>query len=456
MTDSKIYRVPVPEMNIILPVKVLSMAEEEEFYNVVRAKLTDSTKPFSVEEYQTFITRSFVADIDEFFDMVPEDYDDTIEAVRSAYESICTVYPHFSLEFLCSDLNTEAMVKIIKSSKGRIPSKEGKASDLFKSLQLGSNLSDKAKDTPPVSLSCKEDVEAIRTQFKKNIIGQSGAIKSVCKSLKLMAAGLAKHSSFLFVGPTGVGKTEVARILGENFSGNFFKVNCAEYAGGHEYAKLIGSPPGYVGHSEKSLLAEKSEQSNSWVFLFDEIEKAHHKLYDFLLSLLDEGTCTDNMGKTLDFSKSVFIFTSNQGMSNVRRGSVGFGNNNEDDGVVSATLRESVKDHFSPEFLNRLDDIIVFDHLTKKEAKKIAELQLKKLPIIVTDSLLNFIVEGGYSQEYGARNIQRFIKQNVSNKLADAILDMRIPKTAGEYRYTPRIEKGEVRIINTENLEETA
>ena len=161
MTDSKIYRVPVPEMNIILPVKVLSMAEEEEFYNVLRAKLTDSTKPFSVEEYQTFITRSFVADIDEFFDMVPEDYDDTIEAVRSAYESICSVYPHFSLDFLCSDLNTEAMVKIIKSSKGRIPSKEGKASDLFKSLQLGSNLSDKAKDTPPVSLSCKEDVEAL-------------------------------------------------------------------------------------------------------------------------------------------------------------------------------------------------------------------------------------------------------------------------------------------------------
>ena len=155
-----------------------------------------------------------------------------------------------------------------------------------------------------VALSSLEELELLEQHFGDNIVGQKDAIRALMRSLKLMASGLADHSSFLFVGPTGVGKTQIAKLLGEKFNGNFYKVNCAEYAGGHEYAKLIGSPPGYVGHSEKSLLAEKAEQSNSWVFLFDEIEKAHHKLYDFLLSLLDDGTCTDNMGQVLDFTQS--------------------------------------------------------------------------------------------------------------------------------------------------------
>ena len=243
-----------------------------------------------------------------------------------------------------------------------------------------------------------------------------------------MASGLAKHSSFLFVGRTGVGKSQLSKLVGEKFSGNFYKVNCAEYAGGHEYAKLIGAPPGYVGHSEKSLLAEKAEQSNRWVFLFDEIEKAHHKLYDFLLSLLDEGTCTDNMGVTLDFSESIFIFTSNQGVSDI--------------------IEKAVKRHFSPEFLNRLDDIVHFNNLTKPQIRQIVSLQLKTIPIVITDPLINFIVEGGYSAEYGARNIARFIKNNVAIQIADSILHKLVPKKP-EGLYTPRIVKGKVKIVNT-------
>ena len=270
-----------------------------------------------------------------------------------------------------------------------------------------------------------------------------------------MASGLSKHSSFLFVGPTGVGKTQLAKLLGESFSGNFFKVNCAEYASAHEYAKLIGSPPGYIGHSEKSLLSEKAEESNQWVFLFDEIEKAHHKLYDFLLSLLDDGTCTDNLGKTLDFSESIFIFTSNQGMKDIKTNTVGFDRKEQSkkDPINKEVVTESIKRHFSPEFLNRIDDIVLFKSLTKTEVKQIAELQLEELPINITDSLLNFIVDNGYSMEYGARNIARFIKNNITIKIADAVLSKLIPKNDGEL-YTPRIVKGELTLINTKKYKE--
>jgi ATP-dependent Clp protease ATP-binding subunit ClpC len=285
----------------------------------------------------------------------------------------------------------------------------------------------------------------------ENIVGQEAAIKALMRSLKLMASGLSGQSSFLFVGPTGVGKTQLAKLLGEKFSGNFYKINCAEYAGGHEYAKLIGSPPGYVGHTEKSLLAEKAEKSNSWVFLFDEIEKAHHKLYDFLLSLLDDGTCTDNMGQVLDFSQSIFIFTSNQGVGEIKRESVGFMSSKEEvsDSVSESVIKKSVKRHFSPEFLNRIDDTVVFKPLSKKDVKDIAALHLEKLPIMTTHALVEFVADKGYSREYGARNIARFIKNNVSDKVADAILNELVPKNGDEF-YKPRIVRGEVKIIDTE------
>jgi ATP-dependent Clp protease ATP-binding subunit ClpC len=197
------------------------------------------------------------------------------------------------------------------------------------------------------------------------------------------------------------------------------------------------------------LLGEKAEQSNRWVFLFDEIEKAHHKLYDFLLSLLDDGTCTDNLGQVLDFSQSIFIFTSNQGITEINKEPMGFDRKKApDEKVSSEIIRKSIKRHFSPEFLNRIDDIVVFHALSKEDVKKIAKLQLEALPIKATDSLIEYVAEGGYSNEYGARNIARFIKSNVSNKIADAILNKIVP-TKEKDLYTPRIVDGTVRIVDT-------
>ena len=158
--------------------------------------------------------------------------------------------------------------------------------------------------------------------------------------------------------------------------------------------------------------------------MFDEIEKAHHKLYDFLLSLLDDGTCTDNMGQILDFSESVFIFTSNQGVGEINRNPVGFSKSPEiTQDITDTIITESVKKHFSPEFLNRIDEIVLFASLNKTEVRKIAEIQLGMLPIKVTKPLVDFVVEHGYSAEYGARNIARFIKNNITDKIADAVLN---------------------------------
>jgi len=442
MSNHKTYRVVCPELNAVLYVKGYSVEEEHKLYTSLRKKIQDSETPIKIDEYKTFIVRKFIADVDGFFNLFPDDdVEEMIEGVDAAYEAIVTLYPPFSLDFICTDLNSETFFSGIEKRM------------LNKLREQITGKQQKVATEGSVALSSLEELQQLEEHFGENIVGQKDAIRALMRSLKLMASGLANHSSFLFVGPTGVGKTQIAKLLGDKFSGNFYKVNCAEYAGGHEYAKLIGSPPGYVGHSEKSLLAEKAEQSNAWVFLFDEIEKAHHKLYDFLLSLLDDGTCTDNMGQVLDFTQSIFIFTSNQGVGEIKRESVGFspGQDEVEEKVTDSVIRKSVKRHFSPEFLNRIDEVVVFKSLTRNDVRKIAEIQLDELPIKATKSLVDFVAEKGYSQEYGARNIQRFIKNNVSDKIADAILRRLVPKKDGEY-YTPRIVEGQVKIVDTKKF----
>ena len=435
MSKKKTYRVVCSDLNLVLFVKGYSLGEEQKLYNSLRTKILKEDKPIKVEDYKNFIVKKFLIDADAFFDMLgTDDVQDLLDAVDSAYDAIIELYPPFALEFICQDLNTDTFMAGVEKR-------------FLKHLK--EQINQKHEEGSSVTITSIEEIKELEDYLKENIIGQRNALDSVVKSLKLMASGLAGHSSFLFVGPTGVGKTQVGKLLGEKFSGNFYKVNCAEYAGGHEYAKLIGSPPGYVGHSEKSLLAEKAEQSNRWVFLFDEIEKAHHKLYDFLLSLLDDGTCTDNMGQILDFSESVFIFTSNQGVGEINRNPVGFSKSPEiTQDITDTIITESVKKHFSPEFLNRIDEIVLFSSLNKTEVRKIAEIQLAMLPIKVTKPLVDFVVEHGYSAEYGARNIARFIKNNITDKIADAVLNKLIPKKEGDY-YMSRIVKGSVKIIDT-------
>ena len=442
MSRKKTYRVVADELNLVLFVKGYTLEQEQKIYNSVRDKIKKATAPISIESYKNFIVKKFLLDSDAFFDQISSDVEEMIEAVDAAYDAIIGLYPPFALEFVCQDLNTDTFMagvkgKFLEHLKAQIKMQQ-----------------EETVETEHISLSSIEDIRAVEDYLKSNIIGQRKAIQVITNALKLMASGLSRHSSFLFVGPTGVGKTQLAKLLGEKFSGNFYKINCAEFAGGHEYAKLIGSPPGYVGHTEKSLLAEKAEHSNRWVFLFDEVEKAHHKLYDFLLSMLDDGTCTDNLGTVLDFSESIFIFTSNQGVGDIKREAVGFSRREDEvtDDVTSEVIHKSIKGHFSPEFLNRIDELVLFNTLSKDQVREIAKLQLNEIPIQQTKALVDFVVDNGYSLEYGARNIARFIKNNVAVPIANAILNKLVPKKAGAY-YKPRIIDERVTIIDTEKYQ---
>jgi len=440
-TNENVYRAVCRDLNTVLLIKGMTLEQEKALYWSIKKKVREAETPVNLEDYKKYLVKKFIVDVDVIMHHIQtSDTYEEEEIYDIVYDHITALYPNFSMSFICTDLNSNTFMSGLNDSS------------IFDKLRksLGED-----KDEEDINLSSLEDIKAAEKAFKKNILGQDQAIDSVIKALKLTATGLSKGTSFLFVGPTGVGKTELAKILGEKYSGNFYKVNSAEYAGGHEYAKLIGSPPGYVGHSEKSLMAKKAEKSNRWVFLFDEIEKAHHKLYDFLLSLLDDGTCTDNLGNVLDFSESLFIFTSNKGVVESKQRRVGFTQNDPTEDEEKDAVKTSVKGHFSPEFMNRIDEVVVFNALTKKDVRKIAKLQLEKIPIQITDPLVDYVVKHGYSREYGARNIARFIKNNVSDKIADAILNKKVPRKDGEY-YSPKITKDGVKIYDVKNFEADA
>jgi len=439
MTD-KTYKVVCPPLNVVLLIKKFSLPQEKKLWDKLRKKISGATEPIQIEEYMEAILKCFLADPDSFFTSLDED--DRLVVVTAAYTSVITLYPIFQLEWICNELNSHLFGENFRS---------------FFLEQMRGQMQD---DSPiPESLGVmildKEKLELIHKTIKTNLIGQDDATERVVNSLKVIAAGLSSFSSFFFIGPTGVGKTQLGRILGKCIGGNFFKINCGEYSSGHEYSKLIGSPPGYVGHTDRSVLAEKAEESSRWVFLFDEIEKAHHKFYDFLLSLLDDGTVTDNMGRELDFSDSIFIFTSNQGTSDLKLGkTLGFGNEENTYEGAKDQIKESVKKHFPAEFLNRIDEYILFNELSERDIRKIVSLELQGVPIKKTKSLLDYVVKGGYSKEYGARNVKRFIKSNITVKVAEAILEKRVPKKEGTM-YSPKIKNGELIIVDTIPYKET-
>ena len=441
----KNYKVVCDQLDLVLLVKSFALEEEKSLYESIRKKLATAKSPISIDSYKEFILKHFLCDYKELRSNLPKDQDERKIIIDAVYEAVVVLYLPFRLEIICTDLNNQTFL--------------GGASTVLAALNK-SMTEGLFGPTPAVrqeGMFSLMDIKKLERFLKKQIMGQEDAIKSVLNSIKLVLSGLAQHSSLMFLGPTGVGKTQLAKLLGQSYSGNFYKINCAEYSGGHEYAKLIGSPPGYVGHSEKSVLGEKAELSNKWVFLFDEVEKAHPKFFDFLLSLLDDGTCTDNLGNTLDFTESIFVFTSNQGMDSIKYGKqLGFEQTTNDMDIFKQgkeTIRESVKDKFSPEFLNRLDDIITFNALTVEDVEKIVRLQLNDLPIRRTKPLIKYIIKNGYSVEYGARNIARFIKNNVSVRIAEAILERKVPQNKKPL-YDFKLKDDKVELVKLENLNE--
>lgn len=407
-------------------------------------KLKSIVATYKKEEPVHSYFANLISILVEDFKSVASFLENAAPDIRSAlleelYSEIISYYPLFNLDIVLKGYNNIAPVEPqYPLSEEDFRVKKKKVKGLSKAFGFTS----------------LNDIENFRTELKSKLIGQDIAIDTLLNYIKLQVAGLEKKSSFFFIGPTGVGKTYLAKLLGDKYSGNFFKIDCGGMASGHELHKLLGSPPGYIGSNAKSILFEKSSKSNKWVILFDEVEKAHVNFHNILLSLLDEGTIQDNSGNVLDFKESIFIFTSNKGLSDIKQKVVGFSGKSETFTDSKDKITDAVNEHFSPEFRNRIDEFVYFNNLTKTDAREIVKLQLSSYPVEQTESLLDFIVTNSFSPEYGAREINRFIKRTIGLEVANAKLSNKTPITGK--LYTSSIVNNKIQIINTVNLKKLA
>ena len=276
-----------------------------------------------------------------------------------------------------------------------------------------------------------ERLAVLEQHLKQQIFGQDQAVKQVSNAVKFSRAGLNEENkpvaSFLFVGPTGVGKTELSRALAAELGITFMRFDMSEYAEKHTVAKLIGAPAGYVGYEEGGILTEKIRQNPHGVLLLDEIEKAHPDIFNVLLQVMDYATLTDNQGRKADFRNIILIMTSNAGAGEIGRGRIGFGG----ESMNLEALSEAVKRTFQPEFRNRLSRIVLFrgmdeemaGNITSKKLKELAELlRERKVELTVTEAATEYVRRAGITREYGAREIDRVISGEVKPLLAELLL----------------------------------
>lgn len=274
----------------------------------------------------------------------------------------------------------------------------------------------------------------LEDSLHKRVIGQNKAVTSLSRAIRRNRSGFKKFvkpASFIFVGPTGVGKTELARALSTELFGsekNLIRVDMSEYMEKHTVSKLIGAPPGYIGYDEGGQLTEKVRRNPYSVILLDEIEKAHPDVFNLLLQILEDGRLTDNQGRTVHFENTVLIMTSNAG-TNTKGNGIGF--SKDDYASLVGKINEALKETFRPEFLNRVDEVVVFTELTKEEQKNITHLMIreiqrealeKNITLNVDDNIYEFLIEKGYSQKYGARPLRRVIQRYVEDELAEMYL----------------------------------
>ena len=287
----------------------------------------------------------------------------------------------------------------------------------------------------PVKKITEEETQKLlnlETNLHKRVIGQDQAVSVVSRAIRRNRAGLQstkRPPSFIFVGPTGVGKTELAKSLAFEMFGkedSMIRIDMSEYMESHSTAKLIGAPPGYVGYDDAGQLTEKVKRKPYSIILLDEIEKAHPDVFNLLLQVLDDGKLTDSQGNTVSFANTVIIMTSNAG-SNLNTNSIGLGKQTIDKGKIEDTLKST----FRPEFLNRIDEIVVFDSLTENELIQIVDLMLKDtqkalkekdMNLIVSDTAKHFILEKGTNIKFGARPLRRAIQRYIEDEISEKIL----------------------------------
>ncbi|MBR4645688.1 MAG: ATP-dependent Clp protease ATP-binding subunit [Bacteroidales bacterium] len=306
----------------------------------------------------------------------------------------------------------------------------------------------------PVQRIAKNEGERLMqmaTELQGVVIGQDESVVKVAKAIRRNRAGLKDPNkpigTFIFLGPTGVGKTYLAKVLAEylfDSQDSIIRIDMSEYMEKHTVSRLIGAPPGYVGYEEGGQLTEKVRRKPYSIVLLDEIEKAHHDVYNVLLQVFDEGQLTDGMGRKVDFKNTIIIMTSNVGTRELKDFGTGMGFSTDatkaaEQKVAQGILEKALKATFAPEFLNRVDDVIYFNSLDKEDIGKIIDIELKKVlqrvkdlnvEISITEKAKNFLVDNGWDANYGARPLKRTIQKYVEDVLAEEILNMTL--TSGD------------------------
>jgi len=298
-------------------------------------------------------------------------------------------------------------------------------------------------------------IKKLGEELKKKIIGQDDAVEALSKVIKRSRVGVSSHKrpigSFIFLGPTGVGKTETVKALSEYMFGtedSMIRLDMSEYQEKFNVSRLTGAPPGYVGHEDGGQLTEAVRRKPYSVVLFDEIEKAHPDIFNVLLQVLDDGRLTDSLGRTVDFTNTIIIMTSNIGAKRAADFGAGIGFQSAstiatEKAKIDAIIKKELKSKFTPEFLNRLDEVVLFDQLTEEDMLKIVDIELdsvrermfeQDIRLKFTKTAKEFLVKEGYDQAYGARPLKRAVQKYVEDILADGILDGDI--VAGEKVYT--------------------
>jgi ATP-dependent Clp protease ATP-binding subunit ClpA len=289
----------------------------------------------------------------------------------------------------------------------------------------------------PVQRITEEEAKKLlnlEDRLHQRVIGQHEAVTSLSKAIRRNRSGFRKKkkpASFIFVGPTGVGKTELVKTLAFELFGSeeaMIRIDMSEYMEKHTVSKLIGAPPGYIGYDQGGQLTEKVRRKPYSVILLDEIEKAHGDVFNMLLQILEDGRLTDSQGRTVFFENTVIVMTSNAG-TNFKTNSIGFGKDNYN--ALENRVKDALRETFRPEFLNRVDETITFTHLSKEELRKIIDLMLKEvmeeakekeIKINVSDEVKDFILEKGYDKKYGARPLRRTIQKYIEDEIAEKYL----------------------------------
>ena len=367
------------------------------------------------------------------------------------------------------EMEIKEEIKAIASNKKQ---EESEDSSLFVDSEEIAHIVASWTGVPVNKLTESESVKLLNMEetLHQRLIGQEEGVKAVSRAIRRARVGLKNPNrpiaSFVFSGPTGVGKTELTKALAAYFFGSeeaMIRLDMSEYMERHTVSKLIGSPPGYVGYNEGGQLTEAVRRRPYTVVLFDEIEKAHPDVFNMLLQILEDGRLTDAKGRTIDFKNTLLIMTSNIGSKVIEKGGSSLGFEFSDDKTeaqynrIRNLVNEELKNYFRPEFLNRLDEIIVFRPFTQEEVKEIADILLKEvfsrltekeITLKVTDKFKERLVDEGYNPAYGARPLRRAIMRLLEDVLAEEILSGRVSE--GDTALVDIDEDGKVK-VSSEN-----